>query len=232
MTFPFFAGLIASMLHVIMGPDHVAAVLPFVIEAKRKAWKIGLFWGIGHIVGMLLIGLLFVMFKEILPLEQISHYSEQLVGLVLVGIGIWAFVIIFRSNPHHKHLHVHSDEQPVIHKHEHQHEHNSSHDHTHAKQEKQSVLASFWVGVLHGLAGVAHFILFLPILGFENNFDAGSYIFGFMLGIVLAMLTFSLIIGKIASFARNEHNQNLYRGIRMTGGVFAIIIGIYWMIGQ
>ena len=100
------------------------------------------------------------------------------------------------------------------------------------KQEKQSVLASFWVGVLHGLAGVAHFILFLPILGFENNFDAGSYIFGFMLGIVLAMLTFSLIIGKIASFARNEHNQNLYRGIRMTGGIFAIIIGIYWMIGQ
>ena len=36
------------MLHVIMGPDHVAAVLPFVIEAKRKAWKIGLFWGIGQ----------------------------------------------------------------------------------------------------------------------------------------------------------------------------------------
>lgn len=232
MTFPFFAGLIASMLHVIMGPDHVAAVLPFVIEAKRKAWKIGFFWGIGHIVGMGLIGLLFVLFKEALPLEQISHYSEQLVGLVLVGIGIWAFVIIFRSGRHHKHLHVHTEEHPLIHKHEHRHEHNSGHDHTHSKQEKQGLLASFWVGVLHGLAGVAHFILFLPILGFENNFDAGTYILGFMLGIILAMLTFSLIIGKIASFARNEHNQNLYRGIRMTGGIFAIVIGIYWMIGQ
>ena len=64
MTFPFFAGLLASMLHVIMGPDHIAAVIPFAIEAKRKAWKIGLFWGLGHIFGMLLIGLLFLLFKD------------------------------------------------------------------------------------------------------------------------------------------------------------------------
>ena len=104
MTFPFFAGLIASMLHVIMGPDHVAAVLPFVIESKRKAWKIGLFWGIGHIFGMLIIGMLFILFKELIPVEKISHYSEQLVGIVLVFIGIWAFVKIFKSDQHHKHL--------------------------------------------------------------------------------------------------------------------------------
>ena len=224
MTFPFFAGLIASMLHVIMGPDHVAAVLPFVIESKRKAWKIGLFWGIGHIFGMLIIGMLFILFKELIPVEQISHYSEQLVGIVLVFIGIWAFVKIFKSDQHHKHLHVHSKNQPIS--------HNPGHEHTHPPQDKQGLLASFWIGVLHGLAGVAHFILFLPVLGFENNFSAGIYIAGFILGILLAMTTFALIVGKVSGFARNEHNQNLYRGIRLTGGVFAIIIGVYWMLGQ
>ncbi len=232
LTFPFFAGLIASMLHVIMGPDHVAAILPFVIESKRKAWKIGLFWAIGHIFGMLLIGLLFILFKELIPVEQISLYSEQLVGLVLVFIGIWAFVKIFKSDQHHKHLHVHSENQPIIHKHSHEHSHNPSHNHIHPPQEKQGYLASFWIGVLHGLAGVAHFILFLPVLGFENNFTAGIYIAGFILGILLSMTVFSLIVGKITGFARNEHNQNLYRGIRLAGGVFAIIIGIYWIIGQ
>ena len=220
------------MLHVIMGPDHVAAILPFVIESKRKAWKIGLFWAIGHIFGMLLIGLLFILFKELIPVEQISLYSEQLVGLVLVFIGIWAFVKIFKSDQHHKHLHVHSENQPIIHKHSHEHSHNPSHNHIHPPQEKQGYLASFWIGVLHGLAGVAHFILFLPVLGFENNFTAGIYIAGFILGILLSMTVFSLIVGKITGFARNEHNQNLYRGIRLAGGVFAIIIGIYWIIGQ
>ena len=232
MTFPFFAGLLASMLHVIMGPDHVAAVLPFAIEAKRKAWKIGLFWGLGHIFGMLLIGLLFLLFKELIPIEQISIYSEQLVGVVLIVIGLWAFFKVFRSAPNHKHLHIHSENQPMIHKHLHAHAHNPSHNHVHPADEKQGFFASFSIGILHGLAGIAHFILFIPILGFENNFMAGMYIAGFILGIILAMSLFSMIVGKIAAFAKNEHSQNLYKGIRLTGGVFAILIGIYWIIGQ
>ena len=231
MTFPFFAGLIASMLHVIMGPDHIAAILPLVIETKRKAWKIGLFWGIGHIFAMLFIGLLFILFKELIPVEQISEFSEQLVGLVLVMIGVWAFVKIFKSEPHHKHLHVHSENQPLLHKHAHEHAHNPTHEHVHSVDQKQGYLASFWIGVLHGLAGIAHFILFIPVLGFENNFTAGIYIAGFILGILIAMIVFSLIVGKIAGFAKNEHNQNLYKGIRLAGGIFAIVIGIYWMLG-
>lgn len=218
------------MLHVIMGPDHLAAVTPFVIESKRKAWKIGLFWGIGHVFGMFLIGLLFMLFKEMIPVEQISHYSEQLVGLVLVLIGIWAFMKIFRSEPRHKHLHVHSENEPIIHKHAHEHNHNPTHEHRHPVKEKQSYLAAFWIGILHGLAGIAHFILFLPVLGFENNFMAAFYITGFILGIVLAMTAFSFVIWKISDFSRNEHNQNLYKGIRLAGGVFALVIGVYWMI--
>ncbi|MEC8831541.1 MAG: nickel transporter, partial [Bacteroidota bacterium] len=94
-TFPLTAGLIASILHVIAGPDHLAAVAPFAIESKRRAWKIGLFWGIGHLVGMIAIGLLFAIFKEVIPVEEISLYSEQLVGVVLVGIGCWALFRIF-----------------------------------------------------------------------------------------------------------------------------------------
>jgi len=232
MTFPFFAGLLASMLHVIMGPDHVAAVLPFAIEAKRKAWKIGLFWGLGHIFGMLLIGLLFLFFKELIPIDQISNYSEQLVGFVLILIGVWAFIKVFRSEPNHKHLHLHSENQPIIHKHPHEHSHNPSHDHVHPPQVKQGFFASFSIGVLHGLAGIAHFILFIPVLGFENNLMAGMYIAGFIFGIIIAMSLFSMIVGKIAAFAKNEHNQNLYKGIRIAGGVFAILIGIYWIVGQ
>ena len=132
-TFPLTAGLIASMLHVITGPDHLAAVTPFAIESKKKAWKIGLFWGIGHLTGMLLIGILFVIFKELIPVDNISHYSEQLVGIVLIGIGIWAFYKIFKIEKKHKHLHIHSENNPVIHIHGHEHSHEKSHHHAHDK---------------------------------------------------------------------------------------------------
>ena len=228
-TFSLIAGLMASMLHVITGPDHLAAVIPFAIESKKKAWKIGLSWGIGHLVGMMFIGGLFVVFKDLIPIDSISNYSEQLVGLVLIGIGIWAFYKIFRINKNHKLLHVHSEDSPIIHSHKHEHSHEKSHRHTHAKIKKQSNYASFSIGFLHGLAGIAHFLLFIPVLGFDNQLESVLYVGGFGIGIVVSMTVFAFIIGKISSFAKNEHNEVFFKGIRFAGGLFAIVIGIYWI---
>lgn len=228
-TFSLTAGLIASMLHVITGPDHLAAVVPFAIESKKKAWKIGLFWGIGHLAGMLMVGLLFVLFKELIPIERISNYSEQLVGFVLIGIGFWAFYKIFKKEKNHKHLHVHSENSPLIHSHKHVHSHEMSHNHVHKENIKQSNYASFSIGFLHGLAGIAHFLLFIPVLSFDEQSDSILYVIGFGTGIILAMIVFAFVIGKISSFAKNEHNELFFKGIRFAGGLFAIIIGIYWI---
>jgi ABC-type nickel/cobalt efflux system permease component RcnA len=144
------------MLHVISGPDHLAAVTPLVVETKRKAWKIGLSWGLGHIIGMLLIGVLFLFFKEYIPIEEISKYSEQIVAIVLIGVGIWAFYRIFNEQKSHKHPHIHSDNEPFVHIHKHDHDKNHS-EHSHKKVIKQNLISSFGIGFIHGLAGVAHF---------------------------------------------------------------------------
>jgi ABC-type nickel/cobalt efflux system permease component RcnA len=228
-TFPLTAGLIASMLHVITGPDHLAAVTPFAIESKRKAWKIGLFWGIGHLIGMLFIGILFILFKELIPVDKISNFSEQLVGVVLIGIGVWAFYRIFKQDKSHKHLHIHSENSPVIHTHKHEHLHVKTHHHVHDKTIKQSEFGSLSIGFLHGLAGIAHFLLFIPVLSFDTQTDSTLYIAGFGVGIILAMTSFAFVIGKISSITKNGHNEIFFKGIRLAGGLFAIIIGVYWM---
>ncbi len=227
--FSFYAGLIASILHVLTGPDHLAAVMPFAIESKRKAWKIGLFWGIGHLIGMLSIGILFLIFKDLIPVEQISNYSEQIVGIVLIGIGLWSFYRIFYQRKNHKHLHVHSENAPVIHKHQHEHLHEQSHHHKHNKDLKQSSFASLSIGFLHGLAGISHFLLFLPVLSFDSQSDSVFYVTGFMVGIIIAMTTFAFVIGKMSTSIKNGHNEVLFKGIRLAGGLFAIIIGVYWL---
>ena len=229
-TFPFVAALIASILHVITGPDHLAAVIPFAIESKKKAWKVGLFWCIGHLLGMLAIGLLFLIFRELIPVDTISGYSEQLVGIVLLFIGAWSFYKIFKENKKHKHLHVHSENAPVIHKHEHDHSHEHAHHHVHNKSAKQSNLTSLSIGFLHGLAGISHFLLFIPVASFKNQMDSVLYLVGFSSGIILAMTTFALLIGQISSFSKNEHNDTLFKGIRFAGGLFAMIIGVYWIL--
>lgn len=229
MQFPIYAGLIAAIFHVITGPDHLAAVTPFAIESKKKAWKVGVFWGLGHLFGMSLIGVLFMLFEEYIPIESISDYSEQLVGFVLIFIGLWAFYQIFSKKSNHKHLHVHSENTPVVHEHIHKHNHQDDHHHDHGKKIKNSYYTSFSVGILHGLAGVAHFILFLPILGFNSTINAIQYIIGFAMGTVIAMTVYAFIVGKIASVAKKEHNEDFFKGVRLAGGLFAIIIGIYWL---
>ena len=231
LTFPLFAGIIAAMLHVISGPDHLAAVTPFAIESKKKAWKVGLFWGIGHLIGMLAIGTLFLLFKDLIPIEKISEHSEQFVGVILILLGIWIFIRIFKEEKNHKHTHVHSENNPIIHKHTHIHNSEKKHNHSHNNL-KQGTIASLSVGFVHGLAGVAHFLLFLPVIGFASTVDSTRYIVGFGIGTLIAMISFAMVIGRISTFSKQDHNDTFFKGIRLAGGLFAFIIGIYWTLAN
>ncbi len=231
LTFPLFAGIIAAILHVISGPDHLAAVTPFAIESKKKAWKVGLFWGIGHLLGMLSIGFLFLLFKEIIPIEKISEHSEKFVGVILILLGLWIFFKIFKEDKKHKHTHVHSNGNPIIHAHGHVHNSEKVHNHKHPNL-KQGILASLSVGFIHGLAGIAHFLLFLPVIGFTSTFDSTNYIIGFAIGTLLAMIAFAMVVGNIIAYSKQDHNESFFKGIRLAGGLFAFVIGIYWTIAN
>ncbi len=101
MFLTFLLGIVASATHVMTGPDHLAAVTPLAIENKKKSWLIGMSWGIGHTTGLLLIGGLFYLFREMFPVKIISEYSEVVVGIILVIIGMWAFYKLLNKN--HKH---------------------------------------------------------------------------------------------------------------------------------
>ena len=230
LDFPFLAGFLASVLHVVSGPDHLAAITPLAIEAIKKVWRIGLFWGIGHLSGMVAIGLLFVLFRELIPVEAISEHSELLVGFVLLGVGAWAIFRIFQKSEKHKHPHVHGGEEPYIHVHEHQHDLNElKHEHAHSKKVKQHSWSSFFIGVLHGLAGVAHFLLLLPVLGFESQMESAFYIVGFALGTVTAMVLYAYLLGRLTKYSKQSTNKNFMQSLRIFGALFAIVVGIFWI---
>lgn len=205
-SYAIFTGFLAAAAHVFSGPDHLAAVAPFAVGNSGNSWRIGLFWGLGHLAGMLLIGTLFTLLQDFPPLELISSYSESLVGVVLLGIGIWA---LFRAFvPSHRHT--------------------SKHEHS-RRSGKRDHLATFSIGSLHGLAGIAHFILFLPVLGFDTRWQAVVYILGFALGTVAAMVAFTYILGKLDHFPGNRDRKKFIKILRLITGVAAILIGGYWI---
>ena len=232
-NFPIIIGMTAAIVHVLMGPDHLAAVTPLVLDTQKRHWRIGFLWGIGHILGMLLIGVLFYFFKDFIPVEAISTYSEQFVGIILIGLGIWAFYRIKYKRSNHKHPHFHdkNGNGSIVHIHKHKHE-VQDHSHTHAKQIKQNNLTAISVGVIHGFAGIAHFVLLLPVLGFVTKIESLQYIIGFAIGILTAMIGYTLVLGKLNNKHPENNKKPIFTNLQFWGGVLAIVVGMYWIVSN
>ena len=228
---PIFLGMIAAIAHVLMGPDHLAAVTPLVFDVKKKHWRIGFSWGIGHIFGMLLIGVLFYFFKDMIPVEEISTYSEQFVGLILIGIGFWSFYRIKNRKKQHKHPHFHENMSEMhIHKHEH---HVHDHLHEHVTQEYQNYLTAIGIGTIHGFAGIAHFVLLLPVLGFDTKLESVQYIIGFAVGIIIAMVLYTALISKLKINVNvNDNSLPIYKNLQFWSGLLAIVVGVIWIVNN
>lgn len=220
-----FTGLVAGAIHVVSGPDHLAAVAPFAAESRRKAWDVGLRWGVGHAGGVLFIGLLSLLLRDWLPLAAISSWSERLVGVMLIGIGLWGARRAL-SGRVHTHEHEHNGATHVhIHTHDgataHTHEHTPEHRHTHA---------AFAVGTLHGVAGSSHFLGVLPALAFPTMTEAVWYLAAYGIGTVVAMVGFASLVGLSARSLAVSSAQ-AYRQMMAVCSLAAVAVGGWWLLG-
>jgi len=224
------AGIIMSILHVISGPDHLAAVTPLAIESKKKSWSIGFSWGIGHTFGMLIVGVLFILFKEYVDVEIISTYGEQLVGFLLIAIGVWALYKVNKAhgNKSHRHAHPHAHGDDV-HIHGHFHEEGEVHKHKHVKPHHQNILSALGIGTIHGIAGVSHLLAVLPTLALPSRTDSVLYLSGFGVGTITAMIAYAFTLGIIAKKTDDTGSEKISIFLRIFGGSIAIIVGIYWI---
>ncbi|MFM8471804.1 MAG: nickel transporter, partial [Limisphaerales bacterium] len=217
-------GLVAGAIHVVSGPDHLAAVAPVAVESRRQAWTIGLRWGVGHAGGVLFIGLLSLALRDWLPLDAISSWGERLVGVALIGIGLWG-VRRALSQRVHTHEHEHNGRRHVhIHAHDgagaHSHEGGVEHRHTHA---------AFAVGTLHGVAGSSHFLGVLPALAFPTMTEAVWYLSAYGLGTVAAMVLFSSLVGLSARSLAASSAQ-AYQRMLAGCSLAAVLVGGWWLV--
>jgi hypothetical protein len=216
------AGLIAGAMHVWSGPDHLAAIAPLAVRQPRRAWLPGMRWGFGHSAGVALVGLLSLWLRDLLPVDLLSTWGERLVGVLLLGIGLWALRKAFK-NKVHVHEHVHDGDRHMhIHTHTHRvaHEVTEAHHHTHA---------AFGIGILHGLAGSSHFLGVLPILAFPTRAQAVAYLAAFATGTILSMATFSWCMGRLAARC-GANGPRLYRGLMTGCAVTAMAVGCFWLV--
>jgi hypothetical protein len=221
------AGLVAGTLHVLSGPDHLAAVAPLAADSSASRWRAGFSWGIGHTGGVLLVGLLAVLLRDVLPLDAISSWSERLVGVALIAVGLWGARRALATRVHvhrhvhdgsvHSHVHFHGTGDVAVHQRA---STPSAHRHMHL---------SFGFGVLHGLAGSSHILGILPALALPTREAAVAYLVAYGAGNVSAMTAFSSAIGFVAARAEGG-GLRIYRGLLATCSVAAIAVGTLWLV--
>ncbi|HZE98287.1 MAG TPA: hypothetical protein VE981_14750 [Planctomycetota bacterium] len=213
-------GLIAGLIHVFAGPDHLAALAPLSLKARRRAWAVGFRWGLGHSSGVLVIAVIAFGLRQVVHLEAFSSWGERLVGATMIVLGLWGLRSLFRDRLH-AHEHHHEGGADHVHFHVHQtgekHESAGAHVHTHA---------AFWVGTLHGLAGTAHLVGVLPSLALPTGRETAGYLVAFAAGTIISMTAFAAIVGGCAP-SRSLRAQRW--GLAATSALCALT-GVAWIV--
>ncbi|MBM3847755.1 MAG: hydantoin utilization protein A [Verrucomicrobia bacterium] len=220
---PLITGLAAGALHVMSGPDHLAAVAPLATHSPWRAWKYGVRWGLGHSGGVAVAGVILLALRDSVNVESVSGWAELTVGLALIAVGIWslrrAFSRRLHSHPHahgaetHLHFHAHSAETS------HGRGEMGSHHHNHA---------ATGLGALHGLAGSSHLFALLPAMALPQRLDGVVYLAGYSVGTIIAMALFAHGVSRIASVALNSGTE-AYRWTLGISASLTLVIGIWWV---
>ncbi|MCA8915620.1 MAG: High-affinity nickel transporter [Planctomycetes bacterium] len=219
-------GIIAGIAHVYMGADHLAALMPLSVGRKLKAAWLGVRWGVGHSMGVIIVAVIFLVVRRAVNIDPLSEWGERIVGVMLIGLGIVGLRAAFKHKLHahthdhgegdHAHLHVHTGEghPPDQRAEEH------SHFHTHA------ALAA---GTLHGVAGMAHLMGVLPSLAFPTLKESFSYLGGFAGGTVAGMAFFAAAFGTITA-KLGQKAPKMIKGSMYAAGAICIIVGVAWIV--
>jgi hypothetical protein len=196
-------GLLLGCWHVISGPDHLAAItaLASASDDRRGAARVGLAWGAGHAGGVWLVGLLLLAFGSLIPLELVGVWSERLVGVAIVGVGMWG---LWRARGDHNHNHDHA------------------HDHGPGSR------SALGIGLIHGVAGSSHLYGVLPALALTTG-ERASYLLGFGFGSILAMACFAASLAAIVGRLPGSR-ERVRRWALLGASVIAIVIGVAWLV--
>lgn len=202
--------------------DHLAAVST--ILSKRPSLQtsgfIGLCWGLGHTLMLLLVGIVVILLKVTIS-ESLAQTFEFGIGVMLVLLGGSLAWSIYQKE-WHLHAHDHDGER---HLHLHSHQENESHRHHHWMHLSVRPLL---IGLAHGLAGSAALML-MVVATVQTMWQGILYIVIFGIGSIIGMVLLGLLISVplVFSAALGRRVQHVVQGL---AGLGSIVLGITMMV--
>jgi hypothetical protein len=169
MTVAALAGLGSGALHAVAGPDHLLSLVHLSMRGRRRAWRVGLLWGLGHALGTLVCSAVVFGVAAALDLRDMQEWGDRMAGAALVLTGVMG-------------LRRRIDPVPV----------------GAPAPGAATARGALVIGLVHGLTGTGAVLMVLPALASASPSWQWVYLGGFAFGSTLAMaaLTAALAAGS------------------------------------
>ena len=218
---PLLAGLGIAMvlgLRHASDPDHLVAVTSLVAADggdTRAATRLGAWWGIGHGLTLLVIGLPLIFFKSRLP-AWLESGAEKTVGVVIVLLAARVILKWVRGD-YRASAHAHQGHGRA----RHLRRGAGEHRHRHVRSPRQA----FGIGMLHGLAGTGAVVLLL-IAALPTQLEAAAALAVFA---PMSVASMALLTGAFAWVLTRPIVEPVYRTVLIPSlGVFALMFGAWY----
>ena len=229
-------GFILGLKHA-TDADHVVAVTTIVTRQRklRHAALVGITWGIGHTLMIIIVGIAIIIFHVSIP-ERAQLSFEFVVAVALVVLGLLNLTGIMKRimtklealRPLHTHLHFHGAAHVHMHNHpEHFHEDPGSHEAVAEFIYHHGVvqlLRPFIVGLIHGLAGSAAVAL-LVLGSISDERVAVVYLAIFGVGTIVGMMLITTLLG-VPIIAGSKKFARFDRIVTALSGVISVAYGL------
>ena len=195
-------GLGSGALHAVSGPDHLLSLAPLSVGTRRKAWRVGLVWGLGHGLGTLVCVAAVALLASALNLDVLSRWGERIAGGALFATGVVGL---------RRWLALRKPGKGA------------------GKSGTGAAMGGvFSMGLIHGLTGAAAVLMLLPAVVASSPVWQALFVGGFVIGSTVAMagLTAALAAGSKAM----PRPEALLRHVPGVASFGSVVLGSWWVL--
>lgn len=238
-------GIALGTVHVLSGPDHLSALLALSVGGGWRAFILGVRWGCGHSIGLILMTTIFFIFH--IDLEAIGPACEALVGVFMIALGIGSGYRALSSpgagatetelqsltrdrdgatSPGQT-ADVEADSFDIS---------SPSKTSSHAYLDVRSIhnphlqkCAAVGIGIVHGIAGPGGVLGVLPAVELHSVKLASVYLGSFCVTSIFIMAGFAAVYGEVTARLGSGRDRLLHC-MTLGSAMLSLVVGVLWLV--